>query len=201
MVQVRGAFFPFVGLVAVAAFLGAACGRPSEQEKAPDTVPWSGATDGTWSARSAGETHVPFGQTSHTQTDSAASAFIFRIDSPPTLTTSDGGKTVTISSDVTVKRVQTAGNSTTADPEGPVSSSLKALFEPGELSAENSTDASHGTDPKVSCQQDQLKIGESTVCNLSFNAVASEIQDSYWWIDGLSMGAWPSQGAPNASSP
>lgn len=65
------------------------------------------------------------------------------------------------------------------------------IFVPGERS--QPMNEAYGTNPDVTCEADQLEIGESTTCAIAFEAEPTEVQDSYWSINGLSVGTWPSQ--------
>jgi len=149
------------------------------------SVPWAeGPKDGTWVGTVVDR--VPFGTTS-TPTG-VFRDYAFTITQPPQLTTADGGSTVTMTSNVTVARVAAK-----SDPGETVSKYNKFMFFPGITSAANSSNESHGVYTKVNCQQNTLTVGQSTVCKVAFTAPASEISDSYWSINGKSMGTWPSQ--------
>ncbi len=101
--------------------------------------------------------------------------------------TQDGGKNVTITSMVTVHRVEDKGFN-----EG-IARSQSFIFQPGTTAPEYQMNETHGTDPKVTCQDDRPKVGETTVCDVSFTAPASEITNSYWTINSWDVGTWLSQ--------
>jgi hypothetical protein len=164
---------------------GSSRSEPSSQPSELN-VPWASApTDGQWP--SSAYDRVPFGQMTPIPPGGAFTEYQFAISEPPQLTTKDGGKNVTITSTVTVHRVEDKGFN-----EG-LAKSQSFIFTPGARAPENEQDESHGTDPKVTCQNDRPQIAETTVCELSFTAPASEIPNSYWTINRWDVGTWPSQ--------
>ncbi|WP_064931085.1 DUF4236 domain-containing protein [Mycolicibacterium peregrinum] len=161
-------------------------GNGSSQEPSERAGPWASApADGQWP--STAYDRVPFGQLSPVPSGGAFTEYQFAVSGPPQLTTSDGGKNVTITSKVTVHRVEDKGFD-----EG-IAESQSFIFQPGTTAPKNQMDESHGTDPKVACQNDRPRVGETTVCDVSFTAPASEIANSYWTINRWDIGTWPSQ--------
>ncbi len=189
-------FLTLLGLIAVVAVLWTACTSTKGADKSAQSgsdsaqtasVPWANAPkDGTW-ADAAPTNPVPFGQPTPMPTGGPFTEYQFQISGPPLLTTSDGGKTVTMTSTFSAHRLEDKGfNKTIAD-------SNSFLFRPGQSAPENQTDESHGTHTKVTCQNDRPTNGEITTCQISFTAPASEIQGSYWGMDVWDMGTWPGQ--------
>lgn len=186
-----------VGLLVLLLFAWVSCQASAHKDAIKrNAVPWTdGPTDGQWRNDAwRNDAGFPFGQTTPPDTGAAASAFTFRIDSLPELRTADGGKEVLMTSRVTVTRVREPGPANLTNPTDPVAEALKVTFWPGERAEINRMDESHGTNTDIECQRDQLGMGESTICTLSFIAPGSEIRDSYWSIDGRAIGTWPSQG-------
>jgi hypothetical protein len=107
----------------------------------------------------------------------------------PTLTTTDGGKTVTISSVIAVKRISDR------IPDRSVSDDLKLSWEPGERAPEHRMNEAWGTRVDTTCTPAVMIAGESGECIVSFKAPASEIPNSYWQSWGNRVGTWPSQKA------
>jgi hypothetical protein len=198
----RGTKHPFLWLLAALLVFGLmihACssdrsndsapssGSGSSQEPSEQVGPWANApADGQWP--SSAYDRVPFGQLSPVPSGGAFTEYQFAVSGPPQLTASDGGKNVTITSKVTVHRVEDKGFD-----EG-IAGSQSFTFTPGTRAPENQMDESHGTDPKVACQNDRPRAGETTMCDVSFTAPASEIANSYWTINRWDIGTWPSQG-------
>lgn len=161
-------------------------GYGSPQEPSEQAGPWTNApSDGQWPSDA--YDRVPFGQLTPVPSGGAFTEYQFAVSGPPQLTTSDGGKNVTITSKVTVQRVEDKGFD-----EG-IAGSQSFIFQPGTIAPENQQDESHGTDPNVTCQNDRPRVGETTVCDVSFTAPASEIRNSYWTINRWDVGTWPSQ--------
>ncbi|MDX1881844.1 DUF4236 domain-containing protein [Mycolicibacterium sp. 120270] len=160
---------------------GSSSPKPAEQP-----VPWAGApADGQWPTDA--YDRVPFGQLTPVPPGGPFTEFQFAVVGPPQLTTTDDGKTVRIISKVTVHRVEDKGFS-----EG-IAKGQSFMFQPGVTAPENRMDESHGTDPTVVCENDRPRTGETTVCDVSFTAPASEIPNSYWEINRFDVGTWPSQ--------
>lgn len=199
-------FMAWLGWAFIALVAWVACTDSGSKPDEPGK-PWAAAPkDGIWPSGVSGGA-VPFGETSPALLKSqGARAFdtdyTFVISSPPELTTYDDGKNVWITSTLTVKRVDNHDNFNGQDP---VTRAMKVIFEPGETSDSYTMDESHGTHPDVKCTSDKLTVGQSTTCTLSFKAPASEIQNSYWSVDGWNMGTWPSQGeiepSPTSATP
>lgn len=195
----RGTKYPFLWLLAALFLIGLmiqSCGSDqsndgtsgsgSTQEPSEQAVPWAnGPTDGQWP--SSAYDRVPFGQLTPVPAGGAFTEYRFAVDGPPQLTTTDGGKNVTITSQVTVHRVADKGFD-----EG-IAESQSFIFTPGTRARENQMDESHGTYTKMACQNDRPRAGETTVCDLSFTAPASETLNSYWTINRWDVGTWPSQ--------
>jgi hypothetical protein len=161
-------------------------GSESSQKTSEETVPWANApADGQWP--SSAYDRVPFAQMTPIPPGGAFTEYQFAISEPPQLTTKDGGKNVTITSKVTVRRVEDKGFN-----EG-LAEGQSFIFTPGTRAPENQLDESHGTEPKVTCQNDRPQVGETTVCEQSFTAPASEIPNSYCTINRWDVGTWPSQ--------
>lgn len=174
-------------LMALAGFSLVAC---SKEASSPPMTPWADAPqDGQWSAFF--EDAVPFGATSPvTDKQFYGPDYTFQILGPPELLTNNDGKTVRISSRVKVNRVRESSSAQS------VAGSNKFAFEPGEVEGWDPVDPDlmYGTATRVACDNDVLvNVGESTTCTVSFDAKASEIQDSHWEINNWEMGAWPSQ--------
>jgi hypothetical protein len=194
----RGTKRPFLWLPAVAVLFGLvipgcssgyqstdSSSEPSSQPS-EQNVPWADApTDGQWPSSS--YDRAPFGQLTPTPPGGAFTEYQFAISEPPQLTTNDGGKTVTMTSKVTVHRVEDRGFG-----EG-LAKSQSFIFTPGATAPENQLDESHGTHTTVTCQNDRPQTGETTGCELSFTAPASEIPNSHWTINRWNVGTWPSQ--------
>lgn len=154
------------------------------------SVPYTrGPTDGVWRGYVPNDA-VSFGEwTPAPATPGAFDEYVFAITTPPALTTYDNGKTVTMTSTVSVRRVKDKGfNDGVSD--------QSFLFSPGAYAPENSQNEDYAEDTTVNCQKDHIAVGETTTCLVSFDAATSEIQDSYWDINQWSVGAWPSQRVP-----
>lgn len=173
-----------------AAILLAACGTDSDTgsfttdpSPAPSRVPWSGApTDGTWASGD-----VSFGQPTPLS-EGPLNEYSFAIVAPPTLTTADNGKTVTMTSTMNVHRVRDKGFNED------ISEANFFAFNPGVLPGSVvDMNEDYGEDTDVQCQNDRPRPGETTTCTLAFTAPADEIANSYWSINDYSVGAWPSQ--------
>jgi hypothetical protein len=163
----------------VASLALAACGTPHGP-----SVPWTAApADGTWEWGD-----VSFGQPTpiRTMPIGAPEAYSFTITAPPTLTTFDEGKSVTISSPVSVHRVN-EGRDDVIDEKF-------FIYEPGVIPA-NVVDMNeaYGTNPDVQCQNNFPPVGETTTCTVSFTAKPNEIPNSFWQINDYRVGTWPSQ--------
>ena len=149
-----------------------------------DASSWPDAPkDGTWSNPSTRD--ISFG--SMAQPPAVRNEYSVGISMMPRFDTQDGGKTVTMTSELTVERV------TAKWPGKPVADDLKAFWEPGERLAEHRLDESWGTHVRVSCGPSVIQAGQGTVCSLSFTAPAAEIANSFWQVWGTRVGTWPSQ--------
>lgn len=149
-----------------------------------EATPWAEAPeDGTWPTDTWRD-KLPFGSVSR---PSDRLDYVFGIATPPTLTTADSGQTVTITSELAVERV------TEKWPDTPVSDDLPIFWSPGELAPEHAMDESWGTHNDAACAPDALTAGQIATCRISFTAHASEIQNSYWVVEDLAVGTWPSQ--------
>jgi hypothetical protein len=161
-------------------------GIGSSQKPSEQPAPWANApADGHWP--STAYDRVPFGQLTPVPSGGAFTEYQFAVSGAPQLTTTDGGENVTITSTVTVQRVEDKGFD-----EG-IAESQSFIFQPGTTAPQNQMDESHGTDPNVTCENDRPRVGETTSCNVSFTAPASEIPNSYWTINSSDVGTWPSQ--------
>lgn len=149
---------------------------------APAPSPWEAApTDGTWERGD-----VSFGAVSPIRELLAGprDEYTFQISAAPTLTTDDDGESIIVSSTITVVRVHDQGSG------DDLSDSETIIFIPGERS-QPMNEAYGAAD--VVCENDQLAIDEATTCTITFEAEASEVQNSYWDINRLAIGTWPSQ--------
>jgi hypothetical protein len=191
-----GGFFKFVGFVVIGLVLWVSCDISAEKERvAKDSVPWtSGPTDGEWFEAPWNETVVPFGQTSQPGSSPWVAQFTYRIDSPPELKTPDDGKTVVMTSRVSVTRV--GGD----ESEIPLLDYQGVIFARGADDPSYSYDEASGLGADVNCQPDRLNVGQSAVCTVSFTTRGVEIENSHWVFGGYAMGTWPSQGAVAAAS-
>jgi hypothetical protein len=157
---------------------------PVEPSHVNGPAPWSAAPlDGVWEYGD-----VSYGSPSPIRELSAGprDEYTFTISTPPTLTTEDGGKTILMSSTVAVTRVHDKGFNE------PLSESESYWFDAGS-SAELTMSETYGTYTDVTCDNDVLMVGESATCTIGFKAPANEILDSYWRINQLRVGTWPSQ--------
>lgn len=170
-----------LGVLATIAIAGCAATGP-----APAPSPWDGApTDGTWDGGD-----VSFGAITPIREVAAGprDEYTFQISAAPTLTTDDNGESVLVTTTLAVVRVHDQGSG------DDLSGSESLIFIPGERS--QPMNEAYGTRPDVVCEDEQLEVGGSTTCTLAFEAVPSEVQDSYWQINGLAVGTWPSQIVP-----
>ena len=174
---------PWAVLVAVVtSLLFSGC----EEAHGPSVPYTGGPTDGVWQGFVPSNA-VSFGQWTPTPTTPGAfDEYIFTINAPPTLSTYDNGKTVTMTSTVTVQRVKDKGFD-----DGISGQSF--LFSPGAYAPENSQNEDYAEDTTLTCPKDRITVGETTTCTISFDAAASEIPNSYWDINQYAVGAWPSQ--------
>ena len=169
-----------------------ACGATSpETEKHAaseiSSAPWVNApTDGVFEPDWRGD--VSFGHRTSIPSSSFGpqGEYLFSISTPPILTTADGGETVTMASAVKVERLYDRGFGGRVRDEN-------YTFIPGKAAPENRMDEAHGTHRGFECPDDQLRVGEAAMCTISFSAPASEIRNSYWKINGIGVGTWPSQ--------
>lgn len=158
---------------------------PSETPaQGAEPIPWSAAPiDGVWEYGD-----VSYGSPTPIRELSAGprDEYTFTISTPPTLTTKDGGENILMSSAVDVTRVHDKGFGE------PLSESENFWFTPGS-DAEPTMNETYGTYTDVTCTNDVLAVAESTTCTIAFEAPANEIQDSFWQINQLRIGTWPSQ--------
>ncbi|MEV0110477.1 hypothetical protein AB0H42_29620 [Nocardia sp. NPDC050799] len=118
------------------------------------------------------------------------SDYAITVAGPPTLTTSDGGTTVRMTSPLRLERVQEPG--VYNDAGVPISESEQFMFTPGNESSDTHNEA-YGQDVVVHCDREPASVGETAECSLSFDAPAEEIQNLYWLINRETMAAWPGQ--------
>lgn len=138
--------------------------------------PWTEVQDGTWDY---GDVELGQGVTQR------LSDYEITVQGLPVLTTLDGKK-VRMESELSVKRLGDDHD------EKEITESEKVFFTPGNLNYPEH-DEVYGIYPNFSCDQEQISVGQSTTCRVSFEAPAAEIQDSYWVINGLDAAAWPGQ--------
>jgi hypothetical protein len=143
----------------------------------PSAAPWTEVTDGTWAYGDAS-----LGQAVTRPT----SEYSISMSGPPSLATSDGGETVTMTSPLTVARVEDRGFGE------PITESENFFFMPGVVDDSNMSET-YGTLTDVQCDAETIAVGESTSCTVSFTAPAREIQNSHWMINGQNAAAWPGQ--------
>lgn len=158
--------------------------EPAEPSAPAGPAPLANApTDGVWEAGD-----VSYGSPTPVRESAAGprDEYTFTVSGPPTLTTADGGATVLMSSAIAVTRVHDKGFGK------PISESENFWFAPGS-NAELTMSETYGTYTDVACERDVLTVGESTTCTVAFEAPVNEIQDSYWEINQLRVGTWPSQ--------
>ncbi|WP_316318498.1 hypothetical protein [Clavibacter michiganensis] len=134
-------------------------------------------TDGTWAYGDAA-----LGQAITRPT----SEYSILVSGAPTLTTIDGGETVTMTSPLTVARLEDRGFGE------PLAESENFFFVPGIVDESNMSET-YGTLTDLRCEAETLTEGESTSCTVTFTAPAREIPNSHWTINGLSAAAWPGQ--------
>jgi hypothetical protein len=134
-------------------------------------------TDGTWAYGDAS-----LGQAITRPT----SEYSILVSGAPSLTTIDGGETITMTSPLTVARVEDRGFGE------PIAESEHFFFMPGIVDDSNMSET-YGTLTDVRCEAETITEGESTSCTVSFTAAAREISNSYWTINGLKAAAWPGQ--------
>lgn len=195
--------FKLIGFLILAGMLCSACSTSSYKSSTPASSapqapapapatsvapPTAGAPkDGRWPEPKPSDA-VPYGTTSPHRTTGVFTEYTFSISAPPTISAANGTD-VKITSNVVVNRVGDKGFNEAVDRTN------SFAFMPGESAPEYQMDESHGTAVAVDCQNDQPAVNETTVCTVAFVAPASEITNSYWQINGLAMGTWPSQGA------
>lgn len=169
--------------VLVVLLSGCASSAPAaSDEPEPTPTPWDAApADGEWESGD-----VSFGDATPIRQAAAGprDEYEFRVESAPVVTTDDG-RTVTVASAFAVTRVHDKGFGE------PISDSEAIHFAPGESSQAMSE--AYGTNPAIECGEPLLQAGEATTCVVSFAARAHEVRDFYWSINGLRVGAWPSQ--------
>jgi hypothetical protein len=157
-----------------------------EAPHGPSTAYTQGPADGGWQ-KSVPSDAVSFGQWTPAGSGPLNQAeYVFAITAAPALTTYDDGKHVTMTSTVTVRRTQDKGFD-----EGITDQTF--MFSPGTYAPENNQNEDYGESTHVTCQPDRIQVGQTATCTVAFDAVASEIKNSYWNIGSYSVGAWPSQ--------
>lgn len=119
------------------------------------------------------------------------------VTGPPTLTTTDGGQTIRMSSPLTFERVSFPE----FEPKDePLADSEVLHFSPGvypwgdNWAAANENYGSEGT--KLKCKSYPKLIGEKASCVLSFESSGAgpkQIKNSHWVINGENVAAWPGQ--------
>ncbi|MFE3758667.1 hypothetical protein ACFXO9_30560 [Nocardia tengchongensis] len=139
-------------------------------------------TDGTWQKT----TGVALGKPSKTR----YSDFEYTVTGPPTLTTVNKGKTVRMSSTLSVRRISPVGKYDRSSQE--ISKADKFFFTPGNLNIDTHNEV-YGNDVSLDCGASPAVVDDATDCLLSFDAPAAEIANSYWVINGIDMAAWPGQ--------
>jgi hypothetical protein len=147
--------------------------------KAPSlsAVPWADVTDGSWA----------YGDASLGQpVTRPTSEYSISVSGSPSLTTSDSGETVKMTSPVTVARTEDLGFGER------ITESENFFFKPGVVDESNMSET-YGTLTDVLCDAETIAVGESTSCTVSFTAPAREIQNSHWMINGQNAAAWPGQ--------
>lgn len=142
---------------------------------------WNDVTDGVWDHGDYGLGEPVRGN--QRATGNLSSDYEITIPEPPVLTL-DGR--VTMTSRVLVTRVQDLGFGEN------VTRSQRIWFQPGNFGYPRHDEA-YGLHTRFTCEREQLEIGESTECTVSFSAPVDEIQDSYWIVNGRRVAAWPSQ--------
>lgn len=143
---------------------------------APSPQPWGGVTDGTWTSGDFG-----FGET----VTSSSSDYTFTVIDVPSMLTADGGETVTVTGVLRVDRVRDR------DSGEDISSSDRVWFRPGNWGIH---DEQYGSDNShFECENEQITVGESTSCSVSFTVPVADIQDFHWSVNGRWVAAWPGQ--------
>lgn len=197
MVQVRRLLY-----ISFAAVLGlglAGCASPSAEDVSdaeagvPDIISpteneaesWAGPTDGVWLR---GDYALGQAIRGHElPAGSISSDYEITVTGVPSMTTTDGGKTVTMTSPLSVTRFQDLGYGQN------FSESERIFFESGQRPTSEQYNESWGTYTNIVCGLPSISVGESTTCTVSFTTVPEAIVDSYWNINGSLAAAWPSQ--------
>ncbi|WP_298040899.1 PASTA domain-containing protein [uncultured Microbacterium sp.] len=153
----------------------------------PPAEPWDGLTDGTWEGGdfTLGESVLPpvAGLTGNMRWD-----WEFIVTGPPTLTTTDGGERITMSSPLTVTRIQNAW------PDEQFQDDMQFIFRPGEVPEHAKMNESWGVHTDIECTQETLQLNEATTCLVSFVAEPEAIANSYWRVNRtFDVAAWPGQ--------
>lgn len=143
----------------------------------PSAQRWTAVSDGTWKWGD-----VALGQ----PVTQRLSDYAITITATPTMTTNDGGKTITVSSRLSVTRVGDRGFGED------VTDSERVFFVPGNYGYPQH-DEVYGIDPDFECEIEQLTVGQTSDCIVAFRAPSEEIQDFYWEVNGQNAAAWPSQ--------
>lgn len=167
--------------------------RPKEEKpraSKPKVVPYTKVTDGTWGDEDFYDT-VGFEEATPLAT---LDEYRFQVVGKPKMTTQDNGKTVKVVGTFVVKRVKDRGF------EDPVTRANQAWFQYGS-EADWSDDPSwiaretYESHSKFSCDAETIAKGEHTRCRVTATVPAEHVQNSYWWINGHEVAAWPSQHA------
>lgn len=153
----------------------------------PAPATWDGLTDGTWQGGD-----YAIGQVVRPPVASLMGNmhwdFEFTVSGPPHLTTTDDGKTVTMTSPLAVTRVQDAW------PDEQFQKKMQFIFIAGERPDHARMNESWGTNTKLECEQETLQLHESTACTVSFTAAPADLADSYWMVNRMfDVAAWPGQ--------
>ena len=147
-----------------------------DPESSATPTPWAGPTDGTWDWGEVGfQQPVPLRLADHTVTVSGI----------PTFGPLESGR-VTITGTFTVERTKDDGWYDT------IADDISFGFVPGNYGYPTH-DEVYGLNVKLDCAKPTLAVAEVTTCKVIFNAPVGEMQDSYWWVSGKNVAAWPGQ--------
>lgn len=153
---------------------------PPKSDDGSGEVPWTKVTNGSWEYGDVG-----YGN----PVEARLSDFRIRVTGKPTMTTADGGRTITIASPISVKKVRDRGFNTG---DTPIGESEQFIFMPGPASTDLNEDYGEATVVDIKTPE---KVGQATKGTVSFTAPADEIQDCYWMINRMTVAAWPGQKA------
>jgi hypothetical protein len=152
---------------------------------APEATPWSGPTDGTWSRGDYGLGAPVRGQ--KLLAGSLSSDYEIAVTAPPSLTTTDGGTSVTMSSPLFVTRVQDGGFGRS------FAESERIFFESESRPETEQYNEAWGTRTSIECDPATVIVGESMNCTVSFTTMPEAVVNSYWQVNGKTVAAWPGQ--------